>query len=126
MAKVTPDDYRSKALEEYGERCKICESVRNVRVHHIDGNRENNALGNLLVVCSQCHAEIHSPGRSGNPYDRYKNHLPQSKIYGESNGKGDLVTRSVAIREDQKEWVNETDLNLSAFVRRKIDERRRE
>jgi len=32
------------------------------------------------------------------------------------------VTTSLEIRADQKQWIDEKDLNLSAFMRSKIDE----
>lgn len=31
-------------------------------VHHIDGNRGNNSLGNLEVLCVWCHAWTHRLG----------------------------------------------------------------
>lgn len=125
MAQASDSDYRKKAIEEYGERCKLCESTRDIRVHHIDGDRENNSLDNLLVVCAKCHADIHSPQRVGLPHDRFTNHLPQSSIYGESNADTELKIRSISIREDQHEWINKQDINLSSFVRRKADELQR-
>ena len=54
-------EYRAKALREYGRSCSHCgydELDINV-VHHIDRNRDNNELDNLLVVCPNCHEAIH-------------------------------------------------------------------
>jgi len=54
--------YRERALKEYGSCCqnKKC-SMGNVKeemldVHHIDGDRGNNAIDNLVVLCVWCHA----------------------------------------------------------------------
>jgi len=126
MAKVTSVDYRQKAIEEYGERCNICESTRNIRVHHIDGDRDNNELGNLLVVCTPCHADIHTPERVGMPHDKYTNMLPSDALFGVTDGEDELTIRSVSIRESQEAWIDETNINFSMFVRQQIDDRRRE
>ena len=40
-----------------------------VEVHHIDRNRENNALENLLAVTKQAHAQIHHRDRKPEPWE---------------------------------------------------------
>jgi 5-methylcytosine-specific restriction endonuclease McrA len=51
--------YRKRALEYYGCKCSICgydiEDV--LEVHHKDGNRSNNELENLDVLCPTHHKE---------------------------------------------------------------------
>src|SRR5690349_720446 len=51
--------YRKKALENFGAICSECgysEMVKMLDVHHIDSNRANNKLNNLIVLCVWCHA----------------------------------------------------------------------
>lgn len=51
-------NYRERALEFYGEVCSKCGYCRNIlalEVDHIDGNRKNNELLNLQVLCANCH-----------------------------------------------------------------------
>jgi hypothetical protein len=51
--------YRSKALHFYGESCNRCgyELIEKMLdVHHKDGNRSNNTIENLEVLCVWCHA----------------------------------------------------------------------
>jgi hypothetical protein len=51
--------YRSRALRIYGEICKSCRYNKDVRmldVDHIDGNRKNSKIENLMVLCVWCHA----------------------------------------------------------------------
>ena len=51
--------YRDKALEFYGEKCEICgysEHKEALQVHHIDSDRENNTMDNLIVLCANHHA----------------------------------------------------------------------
>lgn len=59
--------YRQRALATYGKccqnpNCEICgagikipESM--LDVHHVDGNRKNNDIENLVVLCVWCHAQ---------------------------------------------------------------------
>lgn len=50
-------NYRQKALEHYGRKCQKCGSTKNLVVHHKDGNRHNNNLSNLVVLCWSCHEQ---------------------------------------------------------------------
>lgn len=55
-------DYRKRALKLYGCQCALCqyddfEDV--LHVHHIDKNRNNNVVENLIVLCPTCHVEVH-------------------------------------------------------------------
>jgi len=52
-------DYRERCLEAKGEFCQICDDEKEIVVHHIDGDRENNDLDNLMPVCKSCHQRIH-------------------------------------------------------------------
>jgi hypothetical protein len=50
--------YSRRARVEYGEKCAHCgyhEHTEGLEVHHIDGNRKNNKLSNLIVLCALCH-----------------------------------------------------------------------
>jgi len=53
---------RWRALEEANFMCTACgyNKIEGVlEVHHIDGDRRNNVLSNLLVLCPTCHKEQH-------------------------------------------------------------------
>jgi len=55
-------DYRNRALNEYGHICKECgykEHPEILTVHHIDKDRNNNKLENLVVLCPNCHFYLH-------------------------------------------------------------------
>jgi hypothetical protein len=41
------------------ERCGYSEEVGILVIHHKDRNRDNNDLGNLAVLCPNCHALEH-------------------------------------------------------------------
>jgi hypothetical protein len=53
-------DYRERCLEAKGEECIVCGTEENIIVHHVDGDRENNDLDNLIPVCEPCHGKIHA------------------------------------------------------------------
>jgi 5-methylcytosine-specific restriction endonuclease McrA len=38
-------------------------SQANLMVHHIDGNKKNQSLANLITVCRSCHRSLHPRGR---------------------------------------------------------------
>jgi thymidylate synthase ThyX len=41
-------------------KCEICSSETGLNVHHVDGDRNNNAVENLITTCASCHFRIHS------------------------------------------------------------------
>jgi len=58
---ISINNYRDKSIEYYGEKCELCgdnEDSRLLDVHHIDSDRDNNELDNLIVLCVKCHAKI--------------------------------------------------------------------
>ena len=58
---ATVNTYRKIALRTYPNRCSVCgyeEGPDSLEVHHIDENRENNALENLIVLCPNCHRKL--------------------------------------------------------------------
>lgn len=53
--------YRKEALSHYEKSCIKCGHTKKVIVHHIDENRKNNNLSNLMILCESCHVKIHKP-----------------------------------------------------------------
>jgi len=51
--------YRSNAFKFYGESCTVCGYNNKIvlEVHHKDGNRNNNDISNLDVLCPTHHKE---------------------------------------------------------------------
>lgn len=55
------NNYRRKAFLTYLHQCEICnynEDENILQVHHIDENRQNNKIENLIILCPNCHAKI--------------------------------------------------------------------
>ena len=49
--------YREQAFKKYAPICAYCGfGIKSVlEVAHIDGNRENNRISNLVILCPTCH-----------------------------------------------------------------------
>lgn len=61
--KIQGKNYREKAFRVYEHKCFICgwdEDEYILEVHHIDENRDNNELNNLMILCPICHRKISS------------------------------------------------------------------
>lgn len=56
--------YLTLAFREYKHRCAMCglEEECCLQVHHIDEDRSNPSLENLIILCANCHNRIHRGG----------------------------------------------------------------
>jgi 5-methylcytosine-specific restriction endonuclease McrA len=67
----TPEwrERRDQALDRAGYRCQVCNSGRNLHVHHRTYERRGRELpGDLTVLCSGCHSLFHGkPDKSQRP-----------------------------------------------------------
>lgn len=59
-------DVRSRVLERDRHTCVFCgfHSRKYQHVHHVDDDHDNNALSNLVTICSYCHMNFHI-GKAG-------------------------------------------------------------
>lgn len=63
----------AKALREAVGRCEKCGhdgSESRLDIHHRDGNKQNQSLANLAVLCHRCHMQIHAE-REETGWDSY-------------------------------------------------------
>lgn len=50
--------YRREAFRNFKHECAVCKwdkDARVLQVHHLDSNRDNNTLENLIILCPTCH-----------------------------------------------------------------------
>jgi len=92
-------DYRQKCLREKGKACRGCGDTRHIEVHHIDGDRSNNDIQNLIPLCTACHRAIHDADVD---LDRVL-----SEQWPEESFEDDTVRMTVAIPQKVKHVVEE-------------------
>ncbi len=56
-----PGSYRQNAWKVFDKKCYDCnlQDERVLVIHHIDGNRKNGLISNLIPVCHNCHCIRH-------------------------------------------------------------------
>lgn len=61
LAAQKPGCYRKNAWKTYEKKCYDCGNIdeRVLVIHHIDGNRKNGNIENLIPVCHNCHCIRH-------------------------------------------------------------------
>lgn len=42
-----------------GAKCGICEDIIRLHIHHKNGDKTDDRLKNLIILCQQCHMSIH-------------------------------------------------------------------
>lgn len=47
--------------------CERCKKYRALQIHHIDKNKKNNNLQNVIMICKSCHRMIHN--KNAKPYN---------------------------------------------------------
>jgi hypothetical protein len=60
--------YRTIAFREREKSCEVCGYDTHpaiLQVHHIDRDRTNNSIDNLIILCPTCHFEEHYNNRDG-------------------------------------------------------------
>jgi 5-methylcytosine-specific restriction endonuclease McrA len=48
------------AFDYYPNKCCVCNKTQRLEVHHIDSNRYNNSIKNLIILCISCHSKEHN------------------------------------------------------------------
>ncbi len=78
---------RKAILEYYGHKCYLCNNEA-TQVHHIDENRGNHNVYNLVPLCHKCHRMVHKKeNKNKNYFSNFKapNALNIPKIKGKDN-----------------------------------------
>jgi 5-methylcytosine-specific restriction endonuclease McrA len=73
----SPHNYRLNAIRNLAPVCSVCGYHTHpeiLEVHHIDGDRSNNTLSNLTMLCPTCHTAHHFITKSG----KWRNSAPSN------------------------------------------------
>lgn len=68
---------RKKVFQRDQDKCVVCRRDENIIIHHVDEDKENNVLGNLVVLCRSCHGRIHRSKSRQTYRDTVTKHLSQ-------------------------------------------------
>jgi len=49
-----------KIYRQCHDKCETCGDPKDLLVHHIDEDRSNNTFDNFRVLCTSCHAKVHT------------------------------------------------------------------
>lgn len=52
--------FKKNILKKYSYRCILCGITKKLVVHHIDYNKQNNDIENLIVLCRSCHGRTNA------------------------------------------------------------------
>lgn len=116
-------NYRKKCLNKYSNKCHICSSEDNIEVHHINGERWDNSIENLIPVCKECHTDIHSNNDKLNKWSSLLNSKHSPKGIKNITSDGDMVRITVSLNSDTVKYVDEkSDGNRSKCIREIITE----
>jgi hypothetical protein len=102
-------DYREYCLSLKGRQCEICGTTEQIVVHHLDGDRTNNTLENLIPVCRKHHAQIHY-GVGG--LEEYTDKLPDEFVHRKSSTSG---RKTVTLNADAYEALADSKLEEESW-----------
>jgi len=57
--KVTPYVPTTSVKQKAENKCVLCGTDKALYVHHVNGNRKDNELKNLMAICASCHQGLH-------------------------------------------------------------------
>ena len=84
-------NYRELAFASYPPVCAHCgfgiPAV--LEVAHIDGNRQNNNVGNLVILCPNCHKSVHvyyKQWLNSQRIEDFRNEQEARRIYQQARG----------------------------------------
>lgn len=72
--------YRKRCLAQKINTCNACGDGDDLVVHHINGDRSDNRLDNLVPLCRECHARVHASTSVGGVLGELQSNLPDSSL----------------------------------------------
>ena len=50
----------TNVLKRDDNKCQICFDNLKLQIHHLDGDKKNNKINNLITLCYECHRKLHA------------------------------------------------------------------
>jgi len=98
VAMMSEIDYRVKCLKQQINACYVCGEADSICVHHINGDRSDNRLENLIPLCLSCHGKVHTKFSHGPVIDRLSKKLPNDAYMDTPNDKEAVILQGIRIR----------------------------
>jgi hypothetical protein len=99
--------YRYRCLREKEHRCVGCGVEDGLVVHHINGDRDDNRLENLIPVCRGCHSKIHTGNSLPDDLQEYQDELPpDSKNWMRRGSSSDSRKTTIEVHEETWKMLN--------------------
>lgn len=73
--------YRQKCLGQKINACNVCGTSEGLVVHHINGDRSDNGLENLVPLCGSCHKKVHRAVDPDGAIAELQDELPDSSVH---------------------------------------------
>lgn len=107
-------------------KCTMCGSIENLCVHHIDGYNEtkpeNNAENKMLVLCRECHSQVHA-GRQipSNILEEIGYRVTQKRNVTDGCNVTSNVTVTTEIEKDIEKEIEIRDRELAKDIKEKLN-----
>jgi len=82
-------------------KCNYCTNEKILEIHHVDENRENDTLENLVAICHKCHSNIHRRGYNFWNGKRTDNKVSTTNAEKAKNGIKLISIKRVNIKDDK-------------------------
>lgn len=118
-------NYRQKCLAQKINACNVCGSGENLLVHHLNGDRGDNRLENLVPLCQSCHKRVHRTTDPIGAVRELQTQLPedmQPDSGGMVNHLSVKIGPELSGRLDALKDDHEFEPNQSDVVRAALDE----
>ena len=85
--------YQRICKEKHGDKCLSCEKTQNIHIHHIDCDRTNNDISNLIPLCPSCHKRIHFKLNDGMSHEEASEYVKTNKVSPRYDKKSSYVSK---------------------------------
>jgi hypothetical protein len=98
MAKL---GYRQRCLAQKINACNVCGASEELLVHHINGDRSDGRLENLVLLCRSCHDTLHGAKQVPERLTQLRKQLPESSLrFGKATAENAMIQVSDELADE--------------------------